>query len=358
MHDRPPPLCAVVPTLEVRMPGYRKPSFPAATRFAQLVHGLHQRPLGWSFEAIQDELGISERTLFRYIAACREGFVTDRDEPLLTIVPRGPKRLVRLADYPELPDAPAFDVVLLYLGLSVLRFLDGTVLKEGPERLWRELYRRLSGIKRFRLTDFDRKFYAIPFAMKDYEACSETLDVIVQSLVYQYRIRIDYAGVSGDGKVHPFDPYTLAMYRGGLYLIGYSHRIRKIIYLAVERIREARKLPEKFDYPKGYSPERYTEGVFGIIEGPPTRVKLLLLNEETATFVCARRLHPTQTFQKRRDGTTLVTMTVRGTTELVSWILSLSPWVKVLQPRSLREEVARRLESASRLYRGRTRGGP
>jgi predicted DNA-binding transcriptional regulator YafY len=63
-----------------------------------------------------------------------------------------------------------------------------------------------------------------------------------------------------------------------------------------------------------------------------------------------RRLDPTQTFRKRRDGTTLLKMTVRGTTELVSWILSLSPWVKALQPRSLREAVERRLEEARGSY--------
>lgn len=92
------------------------------------------------------------------------------------------------------------------------------------------------------------------------------------------------------------------MYRGGLYAIGYSHRLRKIIYLAVERIRKADKLAERFTYPKAYSPQKHTEGIFGMIDGLETRVELPLLNADTAAYLSSRRLHPTQRFTKQRDG--------------------------------------------------------
>jgi predicted DNA-binding transcriptional regulator YafY len=151
--------------------------------------------------------------------------------------------------------------------------------------------------------------------------------------------------------VHDFDPYTLAMYRGGLYVIGHSHLYRKVIYLAVERMRSATKTAERFAYPKRYSPQKYTEGIFGIIEGPETKVELRLLNAETAAYLASRRLHPTQRFVKQRDGTTRLTMTMRGTTELVGWILSLGPYVEVLKPRNLRDEVRAALSTAARLYR-------
>jgi len=63
--------------------------------------------------------------------------------------------------------------------------------------------------------------------------------------------------------VHEFEPYTLVMYRGGLYLIGHSKPVRKVLTLAVERIRSAERLTEKFDYPRTYTPEKYTEGRSG-----------------------------------------------------------------------------------------------
>lgn len=118
----------------------------------------------------------------------------------------------------------------------------------------------------------------------------------------------------------------------------------------MERFRTAEKLTERFTYPKRYSPAKYTEGMFGLIDGPRTRVELLLLDPETAAFLSARQIHPTQKFGTLRDGTTRLTMTVRGTTELANWILGLGPHVKVSRPRELRDEVAEKLATAAVLY--------
>ena len=163
-------------------------------------------------------------------------------------------------------------------------------------------------------------------------------------------MRIDYGGTSGAGRVHTFDPYTLVVYRGGLYLIGRSDRHEKLIYLAVERIRSVELTTERFDYPARYSPRRHHRGVFGIIAGDETHVALLLMDPETAALLRARRLNLAERFQPRNDGTTLLTMRVRGIDELANWVLGFGPHVKVLRPAALRERVARELRAASRMY--------
>jgi len=74
--------------------GYRKPSYGAAGRHARIVYELLDRPHGWSFEAIQNELQISERTIFRYVAALREQLV-DSEGRLRMLYPssvRSPRR--------------------------------------------------------------------------------------------------------------------------------------------------------------------------------------------------------------------------------------------------------------------------
>ena len=53
----------------------RRPTYGAATRLARLLFELLSRPYGWSFEAIQDQLGISERTLECYLSACRDELI-------------------------------------------------------------------------------------------------------------------------------------------------------------------------------------------------------------------------------------------------------------------------------------------
>ena len=331
---------------------YRKPTYGAAGRLARIALGLVARPHGWSLAAIQAELGISERTLLRYLKVIREELQDAAGRPLIELVTHGERRLLRLAEHAGPPaEAGVFEAVFFYFTLTVLTFLEGTILKEGVEGLWERLARALPPRQRLRLTNVAKKFYAVPYAVKDYRACDETLDLAVRCLLDQHRMRVDYQGLLGEGKVHDFEPYTLALYRGGLYLIGRSLRFERIIWLAVERVRTLEKLPERFAYPEGYSPETYTEGMFGIVAGPETTVELLLRSPETVAFLRSRRLHPTQEFRPRRDGTTLLRMRVRGTVELTSWILGLSPWVQVLQPAALRDEVARRLSEAAALYR-------
>jgi proteasome accessory factor B len=319
---------------------------------ARLVHGLATRPLGWSFDAIEDELGISERTLLRYVAACREELVDAEGEALIETVRRGDRRLLKLRDRANVEQGTAYQTLFLYFALSIFQFLDGTVIKEGVEGLWDRFAKRLPGPERARLGDFRKKFYTVPYAMKDYREHDDVLDRIVRALVRQSRVEIDYRGLMGGGRKHRFDPYTLLMYRGGLYLLGRSNLTKKnLVLLAVERMRELTLTDERFDYPSGYSPEEHSEGIFGIIAGPAKDVELLVSNPQTLAYLKERRIHPTQRFRTRNDGNTVLSMTVRGTEELKNWVLSFGPYLEVLQPKELRQQMRELLSAARGLYR-------
>jgi proteasome accessory factor B len=319
-------------------------------RCAQLVDGLYQRTLGWSLEAAAEALGVSVRSVERYVKACAE-FITDSaGRPKIEIVSQGGRRTVRLASRVSPRESTVFQVASLRLASALLRLAGGTVLYQ----LLTDARERLESVARPAdqplLAGLKRKFYAIPYAEKQYRHLDDTIDGILRGLVEQRRLRIDYGGTSGAGRVHTFDPYTLAVYRGGLYLIGRSDRHDKVIYLAVERIRSVALEVERFEYPARYSPRRQHRGVFGIIEGDETRVELLLMDPETAALLRARRLNLAERFQVRNDGTTLLTMRVRGIDELANWVLGFGPHVQVLRPAALRERVARDLRAAGALY--------
>ncbi|HEV7731135.1 MAG TPA: WYL domain-containing protein [Candidatus Binatia bacterium] len=332
----------------------RPATYHTAMRVARIVHGLMSRPFGWSFAAIQDELGISERTLLRYLAASRRELVDADGEPIVEVVRHGDRRVLRLVSATRTPESSSYQALLFYFAASVLQALDGTVLKEGVQDLWESFYRMLPPDQQRRLAGFDRKFFTVPYLAKDYRAFDERLDTILRCLVHQYTLRIVYESPwrgAQDPEPQDFDPYTLAMYRGGLYLIGRSHKHRRIVYLAVERMRTVTKLARHFDYPARYSPVRHTEGTFGIVDGPETDVAIRIPDPDGAALLRARRLHPTQQFHQQPDGSMLLTMTVRGTAELENWVLSLGPHAEVLAPAELRARVAAALEAAAAQYR-------
>src|SRR5208283_3956804 len=323
----------------------RRPTYPAALRLARIAIELGTRPYGWSFDAIQREIGITERTLLRYVSACRDGLRDWTDRPMIEVVQRGSRRWLRLSSSSGSPDSNQYRAASLYFTLTLLRFLEGTVMNESVEDLWDKSFKNLPAHEQQRLKDFDRKFYTVPYAPKDYHDYDDQLDVILRALVGENTIRVDYAGLSGEGKQHDFDPYTLVAYRGGLYVIGLSRLYRTIIYLAIERIRKAEFVLDRdknlvrFTYPKSYHPQKHLDGTFGLLDGPETDVELLLL-ANTEAYLRSRLIHSTQRFRRRRNGQTVLTMRVRGTIELRNFILSLGPWVKVLKPPALRKEVS------------------
>ncbi len=331
----------------------RKPTYGDATRVARLLYGLLSRPQGWSFAAVVNELRISQRTLLRYLAKCREELVDSEGRPLIETFRRGPQRMLRLASGSAVATSTPYQVLSLYFALTAFQFLDGTVIKEGVADVWERFLRAVPGGERARLTDFRRKFYAVPHAMKDYRAFDEHLDTILFCLVNNRRMRVDYGGLLGHGKTHEVEPYTLMMYRGGLYVLGRSDRGRAIVTFAVERMRRVTRLSTTFEYPRGYSPEKHTEGVFGLIEGPQTDVELLIKDDATRAYLAARRIHPTQRLRTRADRQTVLSLTVRGTAELTYWILGFGPHVEVLRPPELRSEVDRLLHDAAHVYERR-----
>ena len=89
----------------------RPATYNTATRLARIVLGLVGRPTGWSFQAIQNELRISERTLLRYVAACRKELTTPDGTPLLEVIRHGERRTLRLADAVRTPGSTAYQAL-------------------------------------------------------------------------------------------------------------------------------------------------------------------------------------------------------------------------------------------------------
>jgi predicted DNA-binding transcriptional regulator YafY len=333
----------------------RRPTYSAALRLARIALELGSRPYGWSFEAIHKELDITERTLLRYVAACRDKLRDSMGRPMIEVVQRGPRRYLRLNSSSRSADSNPYRAASLYFTLTLLRFLEGTVMKESIEDLWERNFGNLPPHEQDQIKEFERKFYTVPYAPKSYHDYDDQLDVILRALIGQNLIRVDYVGLAGEGKRHDFEPYTLVAYRGGLYVLGLSRLYQKVIYLAVERIGTAEFILDhdnkrvRFTYPRGYHPEKHLNGTFGLIEGPETDVELLLLGD-TEAYLRPRTIHPSQKFRRRGDGKTVLSLRVRGTTELRNFILSLGPWVKVLKPSALRNEIATLARQSAALY--------
>ncbi len=336
----------------------RKPTYGAAINFAKIAIALCSNPFGVRLKNLELVLDVTPRTVDRYISTLRDSLKNPLGDAMLQVEGSGDQRRLKIRQPEHRPEASLYLAAAMYFDLAVLRFLEGTVLKDTVADLWHRLYGKLNAVQQSQVRDFDRKFYAVPYAPKDYRDQDEALDLIFRALLQGGRLRIEYAPISGAPREHHFEPYTLVGYRGGLYLLGKSNHGAQPIYLAVERIRsvvfdhDADGNQVRFTLPRRYSPAAFIEGSFGIFDGPETRVVIRILSPETETYLRSRSIHPTQAFVKGRKGESLLEMKVRGTTELKNWILSFGPWIEVLEPRELRAEVAQMLRAGADLYRG------
>ena len=146
------------------------------------------------------------------------------------------------------------------------------------------------------------------------------------------------------------EPYTLVVYKKGLYLAGYSHHHKSVRTFSLDGFRGIERLKkDHFEYPKDYQPSQLVEGSFGLFGGPRTQVRLLF-EAKVGRFVRRRLWHPTQKITKTDRGVEL-TMEVAGTVELLSWVLGFGDKAEVIEPVSLREEIVGELARAAQHYR-------
>ena len=300
---------------------------------------------GLSVHDIAERFDVSLRTAIRYVDALRKAGEPLYDE---TVGKRKVWRLMPTARHGSITLTTS-QMVALFLSRRVFDFLAGTGFKEDLDEVFAKLEATLKRKDFAAARNLDRKVFDVNEARHRYEGRLEDVNDIITALLREERLRVTHEGVSGGRKTFVLDPYTLLVYKKGLYLAGLSHQHGEIRTFALDGFREVEwRKGDGFDYPADYRPEQLTEGAFGMIRGEPTRVRILF-DPKVARYVQRRQWHPTQRFRRVGEGIEM-TMDVRGTTELVSWVLGFGDKAVVIEPVALGADIAAQSERARRTY--------
>jgi predicted DNA-binding transcriptional regulator YafY len=327
------------------------------TRYAPAARLYELRTLldgaeGASIYDVAERFGVNPRTALRYVQALQRA-----GEPLYeeTVGRRKQWRIMPSARRQAITLSVS-QMVALFLSRRVFDFLAGTGFREDLDDVFAKLEATLRRKDSVAVRHLDRKVFDVNEARHLYEGRIEDVNDIITALLREERLRVTHQGVSGDGasggrKTFVIDPYTLLVYKKGLYLAGRSHRHGEVRTFALDGFRAVTWLRgQRFEYPADYRPEQLTEGAFGLIRGrEATRVRIWF-DERVARYVRRRMWHPSQRF-KAAPGGVEMTMDVRGTVEIVSWVLGFGQRARVLEPEDLRREVAGELRRAAEGYR-------
>ena len=323
----------------------RKPSYNDARNmlriFRRLQDSYYSRA---SCEELSEELRVSIRTVQRYANVLCEEYDGLVDREII-----GGKRYLVLKRF-SLENRTGFQLAPLYLSRFFFSFLKGTALDEALGEAVELFEESLQDLERRHLGSLGRKFWVVSVGPKDYGCRGKEIDTLLKALMWQRRVEIDYHKPGQEESSHYlFAPYTMLVYKQGLYLIGAADDHDHIFYLAVERILSCRLTSEAFDYPRDFSPKEFCEGSFGIFQGEPYEV-VVRFSEQVAEYVAARNWHPTQFMRRLDEGGVELTMQVGGLEEVIPWVLSFGEHAEAVAPEEMRRQIADAVRLMSRLY--------
>jgi len=297
---------------------------------------------------LAEEHGVTERTIRRDIEALQEaGF------PLYDERSEGRKvwRLVEGFKQRLRQSFSLSELAALYFGRNLMSFLGGAPFAQDLESAFAKISEALPERSLPYLTRIQELFAARPEPWKDYSKKRDVISSIVDATLHQRQVRIAYYSfASRRVKSYTLDPYRVVYYHGGLYLYARAQEYAEVRTFAVERIQRIEVLDSGFEVPHDFNVSEYARGAFGIAGGRPEPVELAF-DAEMAGYIRERVWHESQSLQDEADGSVVVRMNVAIGWELRAWVKGFLPHVEVRGPASLRDDIARDLETARKSFK-------
>jgi predicted DNA-binding transcriptional regulator YafY len=239
----------------------------------------------------------------------------------------------------------------LYFSRSLVEVLGGTPFHDELKSVFDEFEKGLPTRMRDFLDRLPGVLKAKPGPTKSHDEArqQEIIARLLDATLHRRRVAMRYHSFSSQRtKDYTLDPYRIVYADGGLYLFGYVPEYGQVRTFAIERIKKLTVLEEAFEGPKEMDADAFPHSL-GAHTGTPVRVELEFA-ERVAPYVRERRWHPSQKMTAAAGGGLRVSLRVCDDWALRSWILSFGPFVRVVSPSTLAEEILDEIEEARTLY--------
>ncbi len=324
-------------------PGRPSGQYTQAVRLFQLYHRLESSPNGMRIDDLAREMGVTPRSIRRDLKALESAqlpleFVALDGERRVRLVRTGrssePIRMTRFQRYSLAAVRRVFDV------------LAGTPIHDDLSQLFAKLAPPDTAADGPGLTE---RFLYIPEAPKNYRRFKDQVYEIYDGVLRSLTLSFTYEGGSTPGS-RKLEPYSLVLYRNGLYVVGIDVVKRAPRTFAVERMRRVKALVQTpFTRDPTFEVSKLFDGAFGIIGGgAPVRVTVEF-DRQVATFVEERAWHSSQKITKTETGIRC-DLNVAVSEELIAWVLRWGASARVLAPAELRERVRAEMQKGLAHY--------
>jgi proteasome accessory factor B len=319
-----------------------------AVRIMRIRDMLENRPFV-TIKSLEQEFGVCRKTVYNDLEALQSAGV-----PLFSEMVDGEARwMIQHHAKSKTVTMTLGEGQVLPLGLAqlALSFLKGTDLHDQLGVIQQKLALGVKPRTKKLLEEVPRKLALVPHGPKIYQHKDDILNDLLTGLLYDERVQIGYRPPGGQTKRHLIEPLTLVLYREALYVIARVRKTGLRTCFAVDRItRSERRKGDHFEYPANHDPRDYFDGAFGLLVGEPSRVEIVF-EAQQARYVRERQWHPTQQFEDLEQGRVRMTMEVRGTDDVLRWLIGHSGTFEVVSPRDLRDKVCDCLRAGLEAHR-------
>lgn len=182
----------------------------------------------------------------------------------------------------------------------------------------------------------------------------EFLYRFIDAMKRSVRIKVTYRKYGKETTtVTTVDPYFVKLIKKRWYgIVKFPEEDGYFFIIAFDRIVDLALTSEKFKYRKDFDPQGFFKDSYGIVckKDVPVQRVVFRAYDDQMYYYRDLPLHHSQKELQSTDTYTDFEVTLRPTEDFYSPLLSRGPYIKVLEPKWLADEIKKMLSSAAKLY--------
>ena len=319
-----------------------------ATRLLSLILLLQSRA-SWKASELATELGVSERTVHRYM-----GMLDEMGIPIYS--ERGPYGGFSLVRGYKLPPLifTAEEATVLYMGANLIRDVWGQTYTDAVTAVTAKLDNVLPDELRQQVGRARQSLVVGGLSRRDYRPWEPMLHTLRQCVEERRCVCLLYTSPARQEETERvMEPYALTFQWGLWYVVGFCRLRHGMRTFRLDRIRQVTSLEEPFVMPDDFSVREYLERSMRF---EPSHTVVVQLDGNVAFRVRERHGHWME-IGDHGDGSITARFDVTNLDWTTGWVLSHGASARVLEPPELVARVCEAAEGALRRYGGRVSSG-
>jgi predicted DNA-binding transcriptional regulator YafY len=313
-----------------------------ATRLFSIIFLLQSRGTLKANE-LAEELGVSERTVHRYM-----GMLDEMGIPIYS--ERGPYggfSLVRGYKLPPLVFTPE-EATVLYLGAELVQDIWGASYRDAAVAARAKLDNVLPEALLQEVKQAQRGLVVTGWFRRDYGPWAPVLDDLHRCVARRRQVQLVYQSFHQEVTRRTVDPYALALQWGHWYLVGYCHLRGELRTFRVDRIQNIEPTSETFDVPPGFSAREYLQRMAE--ERPAAFYRVVVRFDSEVAHIVRERRDEWQELIEHHDGSVTLAFDASDLAWPCRWVLTYQDKATVVGPPELATMVREAAQAIAARY--------